>query len=334
MGKNLLQTGWKQLLNSVVLCLGLCLQVAHGFQVTSSDFDGAGHFRVQFEANTNSYYILYRSVTVTNIDVPVSMVLGTGPSGQLMDTNVNQLQPNETVFYRVREVSQGWPLDLDGDRIDDVYEMNHASCLNPFDPGDALLDCGGNGNTNLQVYLSQYDGLVINEVDYDQIGTDTNEFVELYNSSTNSISLAGLALVFVNGANNLEYLRTNLTGVLLPGQYLVVADNAVTVAPGAVVIRFNSGQDNIQNGAPDGVVLFHVIARTPIDSLAYEGGMTAATINGVPGTFNLVDGSPLSASVADSNSLNGSIARSADTHNDSVDWYFSSSPTPGSANLP
>ena len=33
--------------------------------------------------------------------------------------------------------------------------------------------------------------LVINEVDYDQIGSDSAEFIEIYNPSPSPISLAG-----------------------------------------------------------------------------------------------------------------------------------------------
>jgi len=43
-----------------------------------------------------------------------------------------------------------------------------------------------------------YAGLVINEVDYDQVGTDTAEFIEVYNSGSQAIDLSTLALVLVN----------------------------------------------------------------------------------------------------------------------------------------
>ncbi|MDB6108253.1 MAG: hypothetical protein JWR69_3 [Pedosphaera sp.] len=337
MGNNFLRAGLKRFLRATAFYLGFGLCTTQAFQITSSDFDGGGRFRVQHEANTNSYYILYRGATLTNVNTLLSMALGAGATGQLTDPTIDPLQSNQMAFYRVLEVPLTAPMDVDGDRIDDAYELSHPLCLNPLDPTDALVDCAGNGLTNLQVYLSQYNGLLINEVEYDEVGTDTDEFVELYNTSTNTISMTGLALVFLNGANNLEYLRVNLSGSLTPGQYLVVADNTVSVAAGAAVIRFTATQNNIQNGAPDGVALFHVISHTVLDSLAYEGGMTAAVINSAPGTYNLVDGTALSSSVADSNTTIGSIARipnGGDMHNDNVDWQLSSTPTPGAANVP
>src|ERR671928_182837 len=42
-------------------------------------------------------------------------------------------------------------------------------------------------------------GLVINEIDYDQPGTDTAEFIELKNNGANGVNLDPYSLVLVNG---------------------------------------------------------------------------------------------------------------------------------------
>ena len=73
--------------------------------------------------------------------------------------------------------------------------------------------------------------LVINEVDYDQVGTDFNEFIELRNNSNCRIPLADLAIVLVNGTGSAEYQRVSLAGAatfIEPGQYLVVGSASVT----------------------------------------------------------------------------------------------------------
>jgi len=182
------------------------------------------------------------------------------------------------------------------------------------------------------------DHLVINEVDYDQPSTDTAEFVEIYNPTAGEVSLDGLALVFINGLNGTEYARVLLSEAgesLAPGAYLVVASSGVTVAPGAAVILFAGATDQIQNGAPDGIALFNTLTNTLIDALSYEGQITAATINDVPGTHNLVEGTATSA--LDSGSEPGSLTRlpdGADTDDAASDWRFTSTPTPGSANAP
>ncbi len=182
-------------------------------------------------------------------------------------------------------------------------------------------------------------GLVINEVDYDQPGSDDAEFVEIYNGSSADIGLSGLSLVFINGSNGAEYSSIDLSsaGTLAAGQYLVVGSNSVLGnVPGTeLTIAFAQATNNVQNGAPDAVGLYNSNTDELLDALSYEGSVTAGTINGsATGTFNFVEGT---ASIAeDSNVDTGSLCRSPngiDTDDASVDWAFVSTPTPGAANL-
>jgi hypothetical protein len=175
--------------------------------------------------------------------------------------------------------------------------------------------------------------LVINEVDYDQPGTDAQEFVELLNPSGAPFDLSSLTLIFVNGSNGQEYRRIPLGGTLSPGGYLVVASNDVVVDPGAAVIRFPLAADSIQNGAPDGIALFDLAGQLLLDALSYEGSLTAATFTGVPGTWSLVEGQ--AALAADSAVAPGSLSRvpnGADTNDAASDWSFVTLPTPGRSN--
>jgi hypothetical protein len=185
-------------------------------------------------------------------------------------------------------------------------------------------------------------GLVINEIDYDQIGTDGAEFVEIYNPGPGSVSLAGVALVLVNGNGNAEYRRIDLTpaGSLAPGNTLVVGATAVTVQPPALKLTPAVGEwpatDAVQNGAPDGVALVDTTNGVVLDALSYEGAMTMAMVNGI-GVVSLVEGTALPAGTADSNTVAGSLSRlpnGTDTNNAATDWAFSASPTPGAANVP
>ena len=66
-------------------------------------------------------------------------------------------------------------------------------------------------------------GLVINEVDYDQVGADGDGFVELKEHGLDSIDLAEIALVYVDGADSEERERSR---ALAPGDYLVAAGDA------------------------------------------------------------------------------------------------------------
>lgn len=157
--------------------------------------------------------------------------------------------------------------------------------------------------------------LVLNEVDYDQVGTDGDGFVELKNTGTAAIDLAGIALVYLDGADSEEYGREALTGTLDPGAYLVVAGDA-------------------QNGAPDGLALVDTDDGALLDALSYEGGISAAVISGR--TYSLVEGTMLAATVADSNTAAGSLSRipdGADTNDAASDWVFTTTLTRGAANV-
>ncbi len=176
-------------------------------------------------------------------------------------------------------------------------------------------------------------GLILNEVDYDNVGTDNAEFVEVYNSSAAPIDLSDYAVVLVNGSDNREYARVRMSGTLAAGAYAVVANTAVTVPTG--VARFALADNTVQNGAPDGVALVRISTARVVDALSYEGSITAAVITGITGTTTLVEGTALAATVADSNTDPGSLARSPngrDTDNASMDWRFVTMSTPGAAN--
>jgi Lamin Tail Domain len=155
--------------------------------------------------------------------------------------------------------------------------------------------------------------LVINEVDYDQVGTDANGFVEIKNAGGAAADLANVDLVAVNGGDSAEYDRVALTGTLAPGAHLDVAIE-------------------LQNGAPDGLALLD--GATLLDAISYEGGITAATIGGQ--TYNLVEGTVLPTAVEDSNTVAGSLIRNPDgkdTNDAAADWAFTTTITRGAANV-
>jgi hypothetical protein len=182
--------------------------------------------------------------------------------------------------------------------------------------------------------------LVINEVDYDQIGADTAEFVEILNGSALPVDLANLALVLVNGspAVNAEYKRIPLApaGVLAAGQYLVVGSTSVSALPPALKIDFALASNNVENGSPDALGILDLTTNTLVDALSYEGSVLGASVMGA-GTLDFVEGVVLDPSIADSNTIPGSLCRSpngVDTNQANADWIFCNTPTPGGVNTP
>jgi lamin tail-like protein/Big-like domain-containing protein len=181
--------------------------------------------------------------------------------------------------------------------------------------------------------------LVINEVDYDMVGTDTAEFVEIANPSTTPATLAGLQLVLVNGATSTVYDTIDLSplGSLAAGQYLVIAGPNVTAAPGALTLNPVWTQDQIQNGAPDGLALIDSVTHTVLDALSYEGSITAAQLTDFAAPVSLVEGNALPAATADSNTVVRSLCRNPDgkdTNDAATDWTACATLTPGAANVP
>src|SRR5262249_37775539 len=116
--------------------------------------------------------------------------------------------------------------------------------------------------------------LVINEVDYDQPGTDVAEFLELKNVSSAAVNLSGYTVELVNGAGGgaVVYQTISLPDVTLAaGAYFVTCANAANTPNCALAASPNT--DRIQNGAPDAVGLRQ--AGVLIDSLSYEGNAAA-----------------------------------------------------------
>ena len=89
-----------------------------------------------------------------------------------------------------------------------------------------------------------------------------------------------------------------------------------------------------QNGAPDGLALVDTAEGNLLDALSYEGAIHEASIG--TKVFDLVEGTLLPVDVADSNTVQGTLARipdGADADNAAADWVFTTTPTPGTANV-
>ena len=166
--------------------------------------------------------------------------------------------------------------------------------------------------------------LVINEVDYDQPGSDAAEFIELYNNGPTPIELGGYTLNLITGNNGSIYSSFDLSGYSIAADgYLVFCDDSTAVM-NCTIDTGNSGW--IQNGGSDGeaIALYH--DSLLIDSLAYEYSNSATLglyAEGGSGAGN------------DPANVIGSLARlpnGIDTNFNSND-FGSGCITPGTANI-
>ena len=164
--------------------------------------------------------------------------------------------------------------------------------------------------------------LVINEIDYDQPGSDSGEFIELYNADAASANLADYVLELVNGNGGAVYASIELgeAGTTLePGKYLVIGDSAIVDALPAGVLKIALGGTSIQNGAPDGARIVHA-GGAVTDQLSYEGDL---------------DGASEGTGGAGTDSGAGSLARcpdGEDTDDNAIDFTKTETTSPGEAN--
>jgi len=127
--------------------------------------------------------------------------------------------------------------------------------------------------------------ILINEIDSDQPGTDSEEFVELYNTDPTAVNLTAgrYVLVFFNGSAtsppNASYHAYDLTGTIPPNGYFIIgsstvpnlnltpsgwpATNAIQNGADAVALYSGKGSIDFPNGtAPTTLKL--------VDALVYD----------------------------------------------------------------
>lgn len=101
----------------------------------------------------------------------------------------------------------------------------------------------------------------INEIHYDNTGTDSGEAIEIAGRA--GTDLSGWSVVLYNGANGLQYNTLALAGAIVDQQG----------GFGTVVIDLPV--NGLQNGGPDGIALIDASADV-VQFLSYEGSFTAA----------------------------------------------------------
>ena len=154
-------------------------------------------------------------------------------------------------------------------------------------------------------------GVWINEIHYDNDGTDVGEFIEVAGDA--GTSLSGWSLHFYNGSDRRVYATRSLTGTL--GSQCGAFGFVSVAAAG------------LQNGAPDGVALVNA-SGTAVQFLSYEGKFKAAS--GPARNKTSVDigvSEATSTPVGQSLQLKGSGTAYAD-----FSWHAPSTASPGTCN--
>jgi hypothetical protein len=181
-------------------------------------------------------------------------------------------------------------------------------------------------------FAASAQGLVINEVDYDQPSLDSAEFIEIYNGGSSAVDLSDYVVLLYNGSSTSLSVYDTIAlpaQFLNPGDYFVICGNTGKVPN--CDLALNQATNIIQNGSPDAIALYSVPSLSYEDVISYEGDCPAPYVEGT--------GLPLAQSdtvVVDS--INGryiSVGRypnGQDSNNNSLD-FVRACITPGAANL-
>jgi len=157
--------------------------------------------------------------------------------------------------------------------------------------------------------------IIINEFDYDQAGSDTAEFIELFNAGDAIISLENFSIDLINGSNLSVYRSIDLSGFSVnSNDYFVICGDASLVSN--CDYSFTSTSGWIQNGAPDAIGLYD--SGNLLDFVAYEGAILPYTEDNT-------------LTVKDNNNDTVSISRFFDNNN-ALDYDLGCI-TPGSQNI-
>jgi hypothetical protein len=152
--------------------------------------------------------------------------------------------------------------DVDGDGAPNYLDLDADGDGVP-DATEGMTDSDSDGIPDfLDPATSPAPGLVLlSEVDYDNEGIDSAEFVEIHNAGTDWVDLTGYQIGRVNPDGTQVLLRVVSVGALPPGGFHVEAFN-----------------QELQNG-PDGIVLLDPLGST-VDMLLYEddGSVFAAWV--------------------------------------------------------
>ncbi len=133
----------------------------------------------------------------------------------------------------------------------------------------------------------------INEIDYDNVGVDNSEYIEL--AGTAGTNLSGWTLQLMNGATDTAYSTIALPNFTIPDD----AGNGwgffVAGRPSVLNNDFDLGADNsVQNGPSDGAQLIDP-SSTIVQYVEYDGTALTGPNDVVPGT--VVDSNAITRSI-------------------------------------
>jgi uncharacterized small protein (DUF1192 family) len=150
-----------RILRSAIVLLPLYAGAQNQFLIDSITRVSQTEMTLSYPSAEGYYYILERGNDLENFSDRIGATLGIPGQETLTDPAV---PAGDRVFYRVVRYFRTVPGDLDGDGIDDAYELENPTILDPLDGSDADSDPDGDGLTFLEKYLLDTGGSLPQEM--------------------------------------------------------------------------------------------------------------------------------------------------------------------------
>ncbi|MCP4696375.1 MAG: hypothetical protein GY862_05960, partial [Gammaproteobacteria bacterium] len=187
-------------------------------------------------------------------------------------------QPRDTSAINIGTCEPGSPTCTATDTDEDVCaQMDPPSppCP-PYDPDEISMEYPDFGQTkgdnpdaiSTASSITALDtSLVINEVDYDQGGTDSGEFIEIKNVSSGMVDLRAYTVQLIDSTDTSVYRTISLSGGLVAGDYYVICADDTKVLHCDLDVPPDT--DFIRDGAPNAISL--IKGTSILDTVSYEG---------------------------------------------------------------
>jgi predicted extracellular nuclease len=226
------------------------------------------------------------------------------------------------------EYMDGWAARVPGTAASPTFDISNWS----FSGANAFDGEASNASAATPFPTASFGGVtpptptfVINEIDADNAGTDSVEFIEIYDGGVGNASLDGLSLVLFNGSSDAEYDTISLDGMTTNETGYFVVGSATVANVDFVAFTTNG----LQNGA-DAVALYEGIAPTApttvnlIDAVVYGTGDPDDT-----GLLTALGLTTQADESANGTSTTDALARQPDGDGD----FVAQAPTPGATNF-
>ncbi|MGK0185521.1 MAG: dienelactone hydrolase [Verrucomicrobiales bacterium] len=116
------------------------------FQIQEVSVTASG-VQLSYPSEEGFYYILYKGSSVDELSTAIALAAHSPTESLLTDRNDQQ---GTHAFYRIHKLPIENSLDLDGDGIKDIAELNYPGILDPLESRDAVLDFDNDGKTNIE----------------------------------------------------------------------------------------------------------------------------------------------------------------------------------------